>query len=766
MKADDVTDGEKLEKVSDEKIDLTENHTQNLISVKNLSFSYENAEKPALKGVSLDVNKGDYIAILGSNGSGKSTLAKLIAGFLPLQEGIIEIQQTGPCTIGYVQQNPKYQIIATIVEKDTAFGPQVMRLSQDEIQQRTAKSLEIVDLTEKAKANTNSLSLGQTQKLALAGILALHPDVLFLDEAVSMIDPETRASILSVVDELYKKGKTIIHITHDIESANKASRVIVVEKGEKIFDGTKDAFFADKSLCDGLFAVKNPEVYERLKRAKEKFGTKDIAKDIEKDIALAFDKVSFSYGKSPDSMYALDESFLLENAELKKAELKKNVFEKAVDDVSLAFRRGTITAVLGKSGSGKSTLFELGTSLLAPSSGRIFANGKTSLALQDAEGALFQSVAADDVAFGPENQGLKGAELRERVKKSMDLCGVPFSQFKDRSILELSGGEKRKIALAGIVAMDNDIIFFDEPTSSLDPKSREQFFVMVQKLADEQHKTIVFSTHNENDALAADRVIHISRGKVLDDTSPVEIPLFDEEKENLRYKEHSNLLSSLRNISLGEYEAKNSLVHRMPILAKTIVFFVLFILTTMFPQMQILLPSCFLALLYAAFADFSVKKLLFRMLKIFPWILFFFVWQVLLFPIGPDDIVYWSWHFLKITDENILSLLRMVLHFFGAMTTISVFVYTTETTEILDGMQKRFHVNVFVFFMLLLRFIPLLTEELSHIVKTQIIREGIKSTKGFVNKVKAILPIIIPIIVQTIRRSTTIAEALEARGMK
>ena len=332
---------------------------------------------------------------------------------------------------------------------------------------------------------------------------------------------------------------------------------------------------------------------------------------------------------------------------------------------------------------------------------------------------------------------------------------------------------RKRLELAGIIAMDSDIIFFDEPTSSLDPKSRENFFALAQKLADEHNKTIIFSTHHEQDALAADRMIHIADGRVISDTNPCTLPTEKSEKsidtalyQNFRYKKYASLLSNLRNTSLGEYQKKNSPVHKMPILAKTILFFILFIATTMFPQIQILFPACFFALLYAAFADFSAKKLFVRMIKIFPWILFFSIWQILLFPVGENDVIYWSWHFIHITDENLLSLLRMVLHFFGAMTVISVFSYSTETTEILEAMQKHFNINVFVFFTLLLRFIPLLTEELSHIVKTQIIREGIKTTKGFFNKVKAILPIIVPLIVQTIRRSSTIAEALEARGMK
>ena len=246
----------------------------NLISVKNLSYSYENAEHQAIKNFSLDIEQGDYVAVLGTNGSGKSTLVKLIFGLLELQEGIIEIQQTGN-PIGFVQQNPKYQIIASIVENDTAFGPELLKLNSSQIQERTEKSLKIVDLYEKSKDKTQSLSLGQTQKLALAGILALNPDILIFDEALSMIDPETRQNILDTAEELHAQGKTIIHITHDYDEARRASRIVVMEKGEKIFDGTQIEFENHAELKDLVYGALNSSVYKRSQRARDQAFTRE-----------------------------------------------------------------------------------------------------------------------------------------------------------------------------------------------------------------------------------------------------------------------------------------------------------------------------------------------------------------------------------------------------------------------------------------------------------------------------------------------------------
>nr|MCR4790971.1 ABC transporter ATP-binding protein [Treponemataceae bacterium] len=321
-----------------------------VISIKNLTFSYENAPRPAVTNLSLEVRRGDYLAIVGTNGSGKSTLSKLIAGYLPLQEGMIEIRDSKNL-IGFVQQNPKYQIIASIVEKDTALGPELQKHGPKEVERRVLNSLSAVDLMEKRREKTGSLSLGQTQKLALAGILALEPDIMILDEAVSMIDPDTRENILEIVDKLHESGKTIIHITHDIDEVKKANRVVVMEKSEKVFDGSKEEFLKEKDIFEKLFGAMNSPVYLRSKNSEDK----------QAPLALAFENIDFSYKKE----------------------------EKALDNINLAFKKGTITAVLGKSGSGKSTLFELGTSLLAPSQGKIYCEGKTSLAFQDAESALF-----------------------------------------------------------------------------------------------------------------------------------------------------------------------------------------------------------------------------------------------------------------------------------------------------------------------------------------------------------------------------------------
>lgn len=704
------------------------------VSVNNVNFSYSDSNINAIKDVSFSVEKGEYIVILGANGSGKSTLARLLFGYLEPTSGKIEIQQDEN-PIGFVQQHPKYQIIAGTVERDTAFGPENLNLPLVEIKNRTQTCLKQVDLLEKATEKTQTLSLGQTQKLALSGILALSPDLLILDEALSMIDPISRRQILEVLDELNKKGTTIIHISHDLDEALMAKRIIAMNDGKIIFDGSRESFKEEVDISTQIFGNLDSS----------DFSKKDYKKNqINKEISLLLENVNFEYKKG--------------NPILK--------------NISLAFQAGTITAIMGKSGSGKSTLFEVISSLLAPSSGKVYSTGNPSLAFQDAESALFESVAADDVAFGPENLGLKGDELKERVESSMNLCGISFKKYKDRPIQMLSGGEKRKLALAGIIAMDSPIIILDEPSSALDPKSRIQFFELLQTLA-QKGKTIIFSTHRVEEAMIADRIIRLHDGKISSDSNPVQLPL-DKTKytENDRHKKYASFLDNLRNVSISEYCQKKSVIHNMSAGLKTIVFLIVFTSTLIFSNIPILIGTCGIALLYAILAKYPISKILSRIVKMLPWILLFFAFQILLFKNLPQDKILWQWKFISITDTKINLGLRMLFHFVGAMISISVFAYTMEESEIIDGLKfilkplekLKFNTKIVtVVVLMVMRFIPILTEEASHIVKTQIIREGIKSTKSFMGKIKAIVPIIVPLILQTIKRSENLSEALEAR---
>ena len=324
--------------MSNESLQNAMNNNHDVITVQKLSYSYDS--KKALDDVYFSIAQGSYTAIVGSNGSGKSTLCRLICGLLPLQPDSGNIIVDPDKRIGLVFQSPKDQIVSSKVYRDTAFGPQNLKLSADEVELRTIECLSIVELLDKAEAPSNALSLGQTQKLALAGMLAVKPEILILDEAVAMLDPETRDNVYELLRNLHKKGNTIIHIAHDIKAVEEAQNVICLEQGRIFFNGTSKDFLASKEnvlKVTGRPLGKNPRA-----GGAGRFATADCT--------FKFENVCFSYEKN-----SAQEAPLINN-------------------VSFELYKGTLTALTGVSGAGKSTLLELGAGILTPESGRVLCN--------------------------------------------------------------------------------------------------------------------------------------------------------------------------------------------------------------------------------------------------------------------------------------------------------------------------------------------------------------------------------------------------------
>lgn len=227
-----------------------------IIEIRDLTFSYPERNLDAVKNVSFSVDRGEYIAILGANGSGKSTLARLICGYLEPSTG--SITRAPDMCVGLVFQSPGDQIVASVVKTDTSFGPRNLRCSEEEVISRTVGSLDSVGLLERLLDRTRDLSQGQKQKLGVAGIAALHPTVFVLDESTSMIDSESRSHLLDLMDRWHQQGKTILHITHSLEEAHRAGRVIAMNEGQMIFDGSRQQFMAHQDMEKLLFGEPLP----------------------------------------------------------------------------------------------------------------------------------------------------------------------------------------------------------------------------------------------------------------------------------------------------------------------------------------------------------------------------------------------------------------------------------------------------------------------------------------------------------------------------
>ncbi len=728
-----------------------------MFRVVDVSYSYPDFKNSALKNVSFEIKKGEYCVILGTNGSGKSTLARIMAGFLQPTSGKVETDEN--LLTGIVFQSPKEQVVSEIVNRDTAFGPENLGLEESEVEQRVIESLSATDLLDKAMSSTNALSLGQTQKLAVSGILALHPDLLILDEATSMLDPDSRKELLDFIDSSHRRSQTIVHITHDFNEAMKASHVVVIEKGNLIFDGGRDEFMSEKQIIQNLFGEPIPK---NLNRTKITSG-EDV---------LVLENLSFSYDDNVST----------------------------IQNFNLAIKKGTLTAITGASGSGKSTVLELASGLLNPQSGTVFCENRPALALQDASSALFEAFAADDVAFGPKNLGKKGKELKNLVKNSMELAGLPFEQFADRGTYMLSGGEKRKLALAGIIALNRDVILFDEPTAGLDPKSRRNIMLQFRKLV-ESGKTVVFSTHRMDEADFADRHIKMRNGKIIGDSADEEIgnneKSCDGKKSELQSERLASQNSGLQIKNLSEAKklqgtvlleklrktrvfGENPETHRKNLLQKVApvpkycIFLALFVLSLVFENIFASAAMVFLSVLYGIFAAFPARRYLSSFLIILPWMIFFCAFQLLISVPAENDTVFFQLGWILLTKSKLLACANLVLHTFSAFCCVRVFIYSTSESEFLGGisgilkplaMMKIPVRGIIVIVEIVFRFIPLLIDELCSIVKTQIVRGGLGEAKSLASKIKILIPLFIPLIIQTVKRSESLADALTARKL-
>ena len=247
------------------------------IEINNLRHSYENddnTKEETLKGLSFTVEKGEFVALLGHNGSGKSTLAKLLSSVLEIQEGSIvvgginlaEIETEEELfelrrKIGMVFQNPDDQLVATVVEEDIAFGPENLGLNPEEIRRRVYRSLKAVGMLAYAKHAPHRLSGGQKQRIAIAGVLAMMPECIVFDEATAMLDPKGRRDVMAMIQKIHESGITVLHITHNMNEALLADRVVVVNDGTLFLSGTPREVFSHVEELKSI-GLETPQVTE------------------------------------------------------------------------------------------------------------------------------------------------------------------------------------------------------------------------------------------------------------------------------------------------------------------------------------------------------------------------------------------------------------------------------------------------------------------------------------------------------------------------
>lgn len=698
------------------------------IEVKNLVFEYEHSDSIAVNGVSFELKHGSYTVLAGMNGSGKSTIARIIAGLLKPKSGTVKIEED--LRVGIIFQSPKDQIVCGIVSQDTAFGPKNLDFSKSEVELNTIESLSAAGILELSDRNSMGLSLGQTQKVAFSGILAMDPDIVILDETLSMLDPESRKDFFNFVDAINSKGITVLHITHDIDAVERARDVLLMSKGKITWTGTSLDFFREPSLVEAVTGKK-------LEKNNKKFDSAG------KKITFRVEDLSFSYDK--------------------KNPILKNV--------SFNLYEGSLTALVGPSGTGKSTLLEISAGLLKSDEGKIYCTHRPALAQQNSDSALFEKYAADDVAFGPRNNGLSGKALKEIVKNSMNLCNLDFRTFANRQTFCLSGGEKKRLAVAGIIALDSDVIFFDEPTAALDGESRYKMMQLLRNLA-EQGKTVMFSTHQMDEADFADKVIDL--GKLQEGGEGTE-----ENRTALKELEPvsaRDVLEAVQRYSWGkDGRGKKGIFKNVPGVLQYLLFAFIFGSSLLLRSLPLCGIGFFITFLYALLGGCSPKRLIISILKLVPLLLFFCIFQMVFAPPLKDEICFVNFRYFSVTPSKLILCLRTLLKTECALCLIWGFVNSMTEERLVKGFSdlllplKWLHLPVryvTILMDIIFRFIPLLIDEACCIIKTQLIRGGLGKTKGFFGKLRAIIPLIVPLIIQTLKRAEALAEALTARGFK
>ena len=712
------------------------------VSVKHLCFSYENAPEPAVQDVSFELASGSYTVIAGVNGSGKSTTARIIAGLLQPSAGTVEIADG--LRTGFVFQSPKDQLICGVIARDTAFGPQCQSLPASEIELRTIESLKSTGMLDYAMHKSMFLSLGQTQKAALSGILAINPDILILDESVSMLDPKSREEIFTFLDMLHKKKRTILHITHDSDAISRAKDVIVMNGGKTIWKGSSSIFFADKtgSVYRSVFGtpLENRSCFQNKTQNRPA-----------QEILLKAENISFSYGT-----------------------------HKILKNVSFSLKRGTLTALTGASGSGKTTLLEILAGLKKQDSGTVRSADKPLLCQQNSDAALFEAFAADDVAFGPRNSGIKGKELLECVKTAMNRVNLPFEEFASKQTNCLSGGQKRRLSVAGIIAMKGDILLFDEPSAGLDGAAKYTVMHLLRSLA-ESGKTVLFTTHHYDEAQFADTSITLEKaGLIAPDFSPEEENKADGQKTVLTEQKSVEGIFSPEYFSrlldsLSENQAEQKRLQKLPAVIKYILFIALFAVSVAVQPVSLCAALLPVTILYALCSCCPAKKLFRSLIKILPFLLFFCILQMIFAPASANDTVFLPYKYFFVTAGKLWQCLKIILHTECALCCICAFSSSATENDILKGFSDllaplrllKIPVKYPVILMeIIFRFIPLLLDEAISIIKIQLVRGGLKDEKGFFGKIRAIIPLIVPLIIQTVRRAEILADAMTVRGFK
>ena len=518
----------------------------------------------ALDHVSFSIPAGKRTCIVGANGSGKSTVASILSGLTAPDEGTVtflgttvvndgqvnfEAYKTIRPQLGLVFQNPEDQIICSVVADDIAFGLENLQVPSDQITPLVEQQIELGTLTEFASENPQMLSGGQQQRVAISGALVMKPQILILDEPSAALDVVHRNNVMGLVEKLRATGKTIVHVTHFMDEVVSADHVIALDDGHVAFEGTPEALFEQHELVEclhleepfayqvahalnnrGVVVCKSPsaervlsELTGLLATAVQGARRADTARSCDDAAAAGCDDAATAGCDATGSVSS--------SAVVSVCDVTFSYQKPVLKNISVDVQKGSHVAVIGSTGSGKSTLARLICALDTPDSGSLCVagldtrqkqnrrklHGIVGYVMQRPERQLFAQTVAEDVAFGPSNLSLSACDITIAVNDALKLVGL--SHKADASPFELSGGQQRLCALAGVIAMQPKVLVLDEPTSGLDPYYCSELRKIINAVL-EDGCTVIELTHSMEDAAETDQIVVLHEGYLVFSGTP------------------------------------------------------------------------------------------------------------------------------------------------------------------------------------------------------------------------------------------------------
>lgn len=562
------------------------------VVLKNVSFTYLHSEIPALKNINLEIEQGTVTAIVGPVGAGKSTLLMTLNAIVPehlvgdfeghvLIDGLDTIEHSTEALashIGLVFDDPALQITNLTVEEDVAFGPVNLGLERSEIWKRVGIALSQTRLSGYEKRNPRQLSGGEMQRLALAGIIAMRPGVLALDEPVSMLDPIGKEQVLQVIRDLNKEYGLTVLISDsgaDIESVcDFADKMVLLHKGEVLSVGSPSEVLSDRKLVEktkcGIPEV--TQLFWALSNGQDILPPTKLEDTFDR-LKTALLNNNLRIVSRPDQ---IDESKNINENE--EVIIAKNIHHTypgdppvhALQGIDLNIRKGEMIALLGQNGSGKTTLAYHLAGILKPTNPDAIINvdgldmitspltetiDKINYIFQNPSNQLFCETFGDEVAYGPKQLGWSDEEVEKSVQRS--LAAVGLEGLRDEYVVNLTLSEETLLGMASVLSLQPEIIIADEPTGGLDRVSAEKVMELLQSMCCED-RTVIYITHDMKlVARYASRAVVLHKGKILIDGPPREV--FSQVKVLERTKLFPPQITRLSQ-QLGEYGVPTNLL--------------------------------------------------------------------------------------------------------------------------------------------------------------------------------------------------------------